>query len=118
MTDSRHTAGVLTLSLAIAALAMLSTAPVSAQEPEAPFVSSIVKGVLLDPTTYAPAGIRYGAMRLDWASSSVFFQNGFGENNDRYTQSGISGSAAMGHRAGNLQIARDSLGTFQLSLRT
>jgi hypothetical protein len=98
-------------SLAFATLALAWTSPVAAQDrPPASFVSDVVKGVLFDPTTYAPAMLMYGSAHLDWESSQVFFQQGFTERNARYTISGVSNTAAMGRWAGNRQIATDSLG--------
>jgi hypothetical protein len=103
--------------LAITALTMWSTASVSGQEPSpAPFVWNLVKDVAVDPTTYAPAIIMYGAMRLDWESSQVFFQRGYVEQNERYTASGVSNSAAIGQRAGHWRIARDSASVLSLSV--
>ncbi len=96
--------------VAFAALTLLCTPSPSAQDqPQSSFVPDIVKGVVFDPTTYAPAMVTYGATRLDWESSQVFFQLGFAEHNARYTVSGASDSAAISHRAGNRQIATDSL---------
>ena len=97
--------------VAFAALTLLCAPPASAQDPPpASFVSDIVKGVLFDPTTYAPAMVSYGATRLDWESSQVFFHLGFVEHNARFTASAVSDSAAMSRGAGNRQIATDSLG--------
>ena len=96
--------------VAFAALTLLWTSSASAQDrPPASFASDIVKGVAFDPTTYAPAIVAYGATRLDWESSRVFFQLGFAEHNARYTVSGVGDSAAISHRAGNRRIATDSL---------
>jgi hypothetical protein len=103
----------------VAALAVLSAASVSAQpaEPaEAPFVLDIIRSVALDPTTYAPGLITYGAMRLDWGSSQVFFRNGYVEQNAGYTVTGIGNSASISQRAGNRRLARDSMTVLQLSL--
>jgi len=104
--------------VAFAALTLLWTSSASAQDPPAAsVVSDIVKEVVLDPTTYAPAIVAYGATRLDWESSQVFFQHGFVEHNARYTVSGVSDSVAISHRAGNRRIATDSLTVLvQLSL--
>jgi len=105
--------------VAVAALVLWSTVSVSAQTqepPAAPFVMDIVKGVALDPTTYAPGVITYGAMRLDWDSSQVFFRNGYVEQNAGYTVSGVSNSASISRRAGNRRIAGDSVRVLQASL--
>jgi hypothetical protein len=93
------------------ALTLLWASSASTQDlPPSSFVSDIVKNVVFDPTTYAPAMATYGATRLDWESSQVFFQLGFVEHNARYTVSGASDSVAISHRAGNRRIAADSLG--------
>jgi hypothetical protein len=87
------------------------------QEPAAgPFVTDILKGVALDPTTYAPGVITYGAMRLDWDSSQVFFRNGYVEQNAGYTVSGVGNTASLSLRAGNRRIAADSVKVLQVSL--
>ncbi len=104
---------------AVAVLTTASTMSLSAQaeQPEhARFVPAIVKSVALDPTTYAPGLITYGAMRLDWNSSQVFFRNGYVEQNADYTITGASNSASVSHGAGNLRIAADSVAILQLSL--
>ena len=96
--------------VAFAALTLLWASSASAQDvPPSSLVSDIVRGVVFDPTTYAPAMVTYGATRLDWESSQVFFQLGFVEHNARYTVSGVSDSAAISHRAGNRRITTDSL---------
>jgi hypothetical protein len=52
--------------LIVIALMMLVPSPVSAQEPgTGSFVRDIVKAVMLDPTTYAPAIVSYEPTRLD-----------------------------------------------------
>jgi len=105
--------------VAVAALILWSTVSVSAQTQEPPatsFVREIVKGVALDPTTYAPGVITYGAMRLDWNSSQVFFRNGYVEENAGYTISGVSNSASISRRDGNRRIAGDSVRVLQASL--
>jgi hypothetical protein len=103
----------------LVAFAMWSAVPVSAQtsEPAAvPFVTDILKGVALDPTTYVPGLITYGAMRLDWESSQVFFRNGYVEQNAGYTVSGVGNTTSISQRAGNRRIAADSVRVLQMSL--
>ncbi len=97
-------------------VSVASQTPESAAPPAAPFVLDVLKGVALDPTTYAPGLITYSAMRLDWDSSQVFFRNGYVEQNASYTVSGVSNTASISQRAGNRRIAGDSLGVLQLSL--
>lgn len=91
------------------AMTLSWTSFASAQDTPAQQFVSVFKSVVLDPTTYVPAAMTYGAMRLDWQSSQVFFQHGFVEHNSRYTVSGFGDSAAISHRVGNRRIATDSL---------
>ena len=95
----------LALVLAIL-LGLVSTA--AAQDPENQRSSLIVE-VLKDPTTYVPAGILYTSMRLDWESSQPFFNNGFVEDNARYTRSGLAKDTPLSYSQGNRQILKDSL---------
>lgn len=96
---------------------MLVTSPASSQDQDAgSFVPDVVKSVVLDPTTYAPAVVAWGATRLDWQSSQVFFQNGWLERNPRFTVSGRGDDIAMGYAAGNRQILMDSIAILRLSL--
>ena len=58
----------------------IALAPVCARaqvEPR-PVIWDVARGVLPDPTTYAPATLAYTAQRLDWKSSQVFFEHGLG----------------------------------------
>ena len=80
------------------------------------FVPDVVRGVLLDPTTYAPAIVTWGATRLDWQSSQIFFQNGFVEHNPGFTVSGRADDTAIGYAAGNRQIFTDALANLSLSV--
>jgi hypothetical protein len=96
---------------------MLMASSVSAQDRDrASFVPDVVKKVIVDPTTYAPAVVAWGATRLDWQSSQIFFRNGMFEHNPRFTVSGRSGDTAIGYRAGNRQILTDAIANLRLSL--
>jgi hypothetical protein len=94
---------------------LLSAATGGAQDikPDASTVpslaSSLAKGVVLDPTSYAPAVLLYQSMRLDWKSSQPFFQHGYVEANERYTVSGRSHDVPVGFGQGKRQILTDSL---------
>jgi len=96
-------------------LALLSAGSARAQEIDggAPRISSlasdVAKGVLLDPTTYAPAAILHQSMRLDWKSSQPFFQHGYLEENERYTVSGRRHDVPVSFAQGNRQILTESL---------
>ncbi len=99
------------------ALMMLLASSVSAQDQDrASFVPDVVKKVILDPTTYAPAVVAWEAMRLDWRTSQVFFQNGWSERNPRFTVSGLKDDVAVGYAAGNRQILTDAFANLRLSL--
>ena len=103
----------------VVALMLLAAASVSAQNQDrASFVPDVVKEVLLDPTTYAPAIVAWEATRLDWRSSQIFFQNGSVEQNARFTVSGRGNDIAIGYALGNRQILTDAIANLQLSLVT
>ncbi len=56
---------------------LAAASSVSAQDRDhASFVPDVVKKVILDPTTYAPAIVAWEATCLDWQSSQIFFRNG------------------------------------------
>jgi hypothetical protein len=99
---------------------MLAAASATAQGVEraehTSIVTHVMKGVALDPTTYAPAIVTWQATRLDWQTSQTFFNNGWYEHNYRYTVSGARDGVAISNAAGNSQILRDSIAVLQLSL--
>src|SRR5437764_12535307 len=101
----------------VSAVIVLTASSAIAQEdhPVGSALTDVVKNVLLDPTTYAPAIVAWEATRLDWRSSQVFFQSGFVEHNPRFTASGIGDDTAIGYAAGNRQILMDSFSNLQLS---
>jgi len=99
------------------ALSLLLASGAAAQDREQPnLVADVVKGVLLDPTTYAPAVITWEATRLDWNSSQVFFRNGYTEHNPNFTLSGRGDDVAMGYSQGNRQILMDAFANLQVSV--
>jgi hypothetical protein len=99
------------------ALLLMVTSTASAQDQDrTPFVSGVVKNVLLDPTTYVPAAVAWESTRLDWQSSQIFFRNGWAEQNARFTVDGLAGSAAVSYGSGNRQIFTDAVSVLQLSL--
>ena len=105
------------LRVMVIALMMLVASSASAQDPDqTSFVPDVVGKVVLDPTTYAPAFVGWGATRLDWGSSQIFFQNGWAEHNSRFTVSGRADDTAIGYAAGNRQIATDALAILPYSL--
>src|SRR5436190_23366105 len=78
------------------------------EKPSSAF-GNVVKGVFLDPTTYAPAVIGYHSTMKDWNTSQPFFQNGFVEHNARFTVSGRPDDIAVGYGEGRNRILRDAL---------
>jgi hypothetical protein len=96
-------------------MALASAASAQEQDP-APVLPGVVKAVLLDPTTYAPAIIAWEATRLDWRSSQIFFRNGWSEHNGGFTRSGRADGAAIGYAAGNRQITLDAFANMRLSV--
>ena len=97
---------ILTLVLASAPLA-------SAQdEKRSSAFADVVKGVMFDPTTYAPALISYHATMKDWNTSQPFFQNGFVEHNQRFTVTGRPDDTALSYMVGRNQIFKDAVTAF------
>jgi hypothetical protein len=102
---------------------LVLTAPrfVSAQEQEegdrSSGIADIFKGVVFDPTTYAPAVISYDATMRDWNTSQPFFRNGYVEHNARFTVTGRPDDIAVSYSVGKSQILKDTftiLGTSAL----
>jgi hypothetical protein len=119
-TSSSRCSGVVTL---LAALMLLVVAPSVAVAQEAPgqekpgsIVWSVTKGVLFDPTTYAPALIAFKTQQDDWKTSQILFQAGWVEQNDRFTISGRPNDRPISFEAGNQQIRRDALDLFKTSV--
>ncbi|RPJ70287.1 MAG: hypothetical protein EHM24_16005 [Acidobacteria bacterium] len=109
----------MTVSIAIvAALTMLGSAPAPPPQEgnQTPLALDVVKRVALDPTTYAPAVVAWGGTRLDWKSSQIFFENGWHEQNPRFTVSGRGNDTPIGYAAGNRKILTDSVWNLRLSL--
>ena len=102
-------------ALVFTAFLFLSAGPLFAQDvptgspKAASLASDLTRGVLLDPTTYAPAALLYTSMRLDWKSSQPFFAHGYVEANDRYTISGRGHDVPVSFAQGKRQILTDSL---------
>src|SRR3954471_6150853 len=93
---------ILTLVVASAPLAFAQ------EEKRSSAFADIVKGVVFDPTTYAPAAIAYDATMRDWNTSQLFFQNGFVEHNARFTVTGRPDDIALSYTVGKQQIFRDA----------
>jgi hypothetical protein len=110
-----------TASVALALLVLLGCAqPSYAQEAEfadhGSLLGSTLKGVVTDPTTYAPSALFYSAMMLDWQSSQPFFAHGFVEENPRFTLNGLPHDTPVSVTAGRRRVLRDALGVMPAML--
>jgi hypothetical protein len=94
----------------IVAAALLSNAQfVSAQDDKrSSMLTDTVRGVVVDPSTYAPSLISYHATMRDWNTSQPFFQNGYVEHNARFTITGQPDDRAVSYRVGRAQIFKDA----------
>jgi hypothetical protein len=79
-------------------------------------VLDIARGVLFEPTTYAPATLSYSSQRMDWNTSQVLFRAGWLEHNSRYTVSGRADDTPLSFEDGNRQIRTDALMHLQESV--
>jgi hypothetical protein len=99
---------------------MILTPSVASAQSESESDSSIfwdvTKSVVLDPTTYAPATLAYTSMRLDWRSSQPLFQNGWVEQNRRFTISGRPNDTPISFADGNRKIRQMALLHLQESI--
>jgi hypothetical protein len=101
----------------VVAMILVCATSASAQDPARPTAAvDIVKRVVLDPTTYAPAVLSYEAHHLDWKSSQVFFQHGFLEHSAEFTLSGRADDRPIDYAAGNRRIVTTALTSLGLSL--
>jgi hypothetical protein len=99
-----------------ASIVLACTAGAFAQENERTnALADIFKGVVFDPTTYAPAVIQYDATLRDWNTSQPFFRNGYVERNRRFTRSGLPNDIPLGYDEGRSLILRDTLTTLGVS---
>jgi hypothetical protein len=91
-------------------LGLVTVRPALAQEAQpSTFVKDVVKQVVLDPTTYAPAIISYDATIRDWNTSQPLFRNGYLERNPRYTVTGLPYDVPLSYNDGNRRIMFDTL---------
>jgi len=105
------------IMLFAAGISSLSLSSATAQDQQQPSsLSTLVKQVVLDPTTYAPAVIAYDATMRDWNSSQPFFRNGFAELNPHYTISGLPNGVPLSYADGNRRILSDAFANLGLSL--
>jgi hypothetical protein len=114
---SRRLSGLRLFTSAMVALVTVASASnVFAQEnPQSSAVADVFKGVVFDPTTYAPALIQYDATMRDWKTSQPFFDHGYMERNARFTRSGLPNDIPLGYAAGRNLILKDTLTTLGVS---
>ena len=100
----------------VAAVVLFNAPFVSAQEDNrSSAFANVVKGVVVDPTTYAPALISYHATMKDWNTSQPFFQNGFVEHNARFTITGRPDDTPVSYTVGRTQIFKDAAAAFAVT---
>jgi hypothetical protein len=98
-------------------IVILTPALASAQnESDSSLFWDVTKSVVLDPTTYAPATLVYTSMKLDWQSSQLLFQNGWVEQNRRFTLSGRPNDTPISFADGNRKIRQMALLHLQESI--
>jgi len=91
-------------------LVLANTPAASAQDDKSSSAfADVVKGVVLDPTTYVPALIGYDATMRDWNTSQPFFRNGFVEHNQRFTLTGRPDDTPLNYVVGRHQILKDAV---------
>jgi hypothetical protein len=106
----------LTTSAIVATFVIVGAPDLFAQENDrSSAVADIFKGVVFDPTTYAPAAIYYDAAMRDWKTSQPFFRRGYVEHNPRFTISGRPDDIPLTYDAGRQLILRDALTTLGVS---
>lgn len=76
----------------------------------------IARGILIDPTTYAPAIVSYKSQMVDWKTSQVLFEHGWLEQNPRFTLSRFSNDIPVSYVVGKRLIRRDALAMLQWSV--
>ena len=81
-----------------------------------PLVWDLVRSVLVDPTTYAPAAAAYESKLWDWKTSQPLLRHGWLEQNPRFTVSGLPNDVPKSYGAGRREIGRQTLLTLQLSV--
>jgi hypothetical protein len=104
------------LASGVLALLVFGGAPLYAQDgTQSSFFGHTLKGVVFDPTTYAPAIIQYDAMMRDWNTSQPFFARGYVEHNHRFTISGRPNDVPLSYSDGKQLILKDALTTLAVT---
>jgi hypothetical protein len=113
----RYLISFLTVVMTFSVTAPAASAQTTDREPgPSSFLVDLTKDIVFDPTTWAPASISFGATRLDWNSSQVFFRQGILERNPRFTVNGLSPGVPIGYGDGNRKILGDTLAILQMSV--
>src|SRR5580765_5379810 len=114
MLTRQHSPLRLVATLGMILTLVLAGAPYASAQDEkrSSAFADVVKGVVLDPTTYAPALIGYDATMRDWNTSQPFFRNGFVEHNQRFTVTGQPDDTALNYMVGRNQIFKDAVTAF------
>jgi hypothetical protein len=99
----------------LAVLGLIPAAALAQEEDRRPFAWDVARGVLVDPTTYAPALISFEATRQDWKTSQVLFAHGWLEQNPGFTVSGRANDVPVGSDEGTRRIRRAALTVLQYS---
>ena len=100
--------------LGLAPASVFAQALAQAETPR-PLAWDVVRAVLIDPTTYAPALISYEAIRQDWKTSQVLFAHGWLEENPRFTVSGRPNDVPVSYGEGASRIRGAALTMLQYS---
>ena len=94
----------------------MPSAALAQDEQRSSFAASVFKGVIFDPTTYAPAVIAYDATMRDWNTSQPLFRYGYVEMNQRFTVSGMPRDIPVSYEDGNRKIMSDAFGNLGMSI--
>ena len=117
MLNRQHFALRFGTAFVIIATFVLTDAKLAFAQDETPSsgFADVVKGIVFDPTTYAPAVIGYHATMKDWNTSQPFFKNGFVEHNQRFTVTGQPNDVAVSYTVGRNQIFTDAVAALGVS---
>jgi hypothetical protein len=107
--------GIVAAMLSLGILCVATSNAIAQDQGSSSFVGTIVKQVVLDPTTYAPAVIAYDATVRDWKTSQPFFNNGFMEKNQRFTISGRPNDVPVAYGEGQKRILADAAANLGMS---
>ena len=102
--------------LAIVLVTLIPVCAFAQDEERSSILGDVLKGVVLDPTTYAPAIIAYDGTSRDWKTSQPLFRAGFVEHNSRFTISGLPNDVLVSYSAGNRRILADAFANLQISI--